>query len=135
MAHRFVVLICFALVIGGCALPKDHRRVSHTAFSIDSDVPIPPFAQQILVTEIDAQSHSYRIEFSIPKNLSVAFFYDQACTAAGWHCEWMSGNLEPWAAVFYKPGRICLIEQRQSIVLIYVGSRANSDRLHHRYHR
>lgn len=135
MAHRFTTLMCLAIALGGCNRPKSPEPISHDLLSLESDVPVPPFARHVAIKEVDAQSHSYRVEFSIPKNSSSAFFYEQACAIAGWHCEWLSGHLEPWIGIFYKPGRVCVVEQRKEQVVLYAGSRASSDRSHHQRRR
>lgn len=135
MVHRFVALICVALAFGGCNRPKSPVPVSYDTLSLGSDVPIPPFARRVTVTEVDAQSQSHRVEFSVPKNSSCAFFYEQACTTAGWHCEWLSSHLEPWIGIFYKPGRVCVVEQRKEQVVLYTGLRTSSDRPHHQQRR
>lgn len=135
MVHRFSALVCIGLALGGCSRPKLFNRLSHEDASLEIDVPIPPFAHEIVITNVDPQSKLYRVKFSVPKNNSSAFFYEQACCAAGWQCEWLSSQIEPWIGIFYKPGRICVVEQRKEEVFLYTGLRANQDRPHHQRRR
>lgn len=115
--------LCMLCCLPGCKRGRKQPHSDQGVRELIIDVPVPPSASHEQAQFLDVASSTYRVTYSVPAEASYASFYERAGDAQGWHCTWMSGTTIPWCAVFHKPGRILIVEQREDVITLYGGTR------------